>query len=51
MIPEEEIIPLKLHMTSCATQEEMNANVDATIKRGYTRLNEYLGSQTGRLHL
>lgn len=48
---DEDIIPLKLHMSSCATQEEMNANVAATVERGYTRLNEYLDSQSGPLHL
>ena len=48
---EEEIIPLKLHMTSCATKEEMNANVKASVERGYTRLNEYLDTQSGRVHL
>lgn len=48
---EEEIIPLKLVMSSCATVEEMNANVSATVERGYTRLNEYLDSQAGALHL
>lgn len=49
---EEDIIPLKLVMSSCATKEEMNANVAATVARGYTRLNEYLNSMLNRkVHL
>lgn len=41
------LIPLHLSMEGCATQEEMIANVEATIARGYTRLNEYLDTRSG----
>jgi len=41
------LLPLYLHMEGCATESEMNANVTATIERGYTRFNEYLGKFEG----
>lgn len=44
-------VPLVMHMEACATQDEMNGNVMATIRRGYTRINEYIGSFTGRVHI
>lgn len=47
----ENLIPLLLSMEGCATQEEMNANVEATIKRGYTRINEYLDKFSGAVSI
>ena len=44
-------IPLMLHMEGCATQEEMNVNVTATLARGYVRLNEYLGRYSGTVSI
>lgn len=41
------LLPLYLHMEGCATQSEMNANVMASIERGYTRINESLGTESG----
>lgn len=46
-----QLIPLFLNMEGCATQEEMNANVKATIKRGYDPLTAYLGSEKGKVCL
>ena len=46
---QEGLIPLLLHMEGCATKEEMNANVAATIERGYVRFNEYLGRFSGEI--
>lgn len=43
--------PLRLEMVGCATKEEMNSNVLATIGRGYVRLNEYLGKYSGTLSI
>lgn len=43
------LIPLQLHMECCATQGEMNGNVLASIKRGYTRINEYLDKFKGTI--
>lgn len=40
-------IPLQLHMECCATKEEMNGNVMDTVRRGYTRINEYLDQSKG----
>lgn len=45
------LIPLVMEMTACATMDERNANVDATMARGYTRLNEYLGAYSGTLSI
>jgi len=46
------LLPLKLYITGCATEQEMNANVTATIERGYVRFNEYLNIELGRkVHL
>ena len=42
------LIPLKLYMEGCATAEEMNANVTATLARGYTPINGFLDSQLGK---
>jgi hypothetical protein len=41
--------PFTMEMSACATAEEMNSNVQATIDRGYTRINEYLGKYEGEL--
>lgn len=43
----QQLVPLMLHMNGCATQEEMNANVTATIERGYRPINEYLCPELG----
>ena len=46
------LLPLKLYITGCATEQEMNANVTATIERGYVRFNESLDSRLGeRVHI
>ena len=44
-------IRLILHMEGTATQEEMNANVTATLARGYVRLNDYLGRYSGTVSI
>lgn len=41
------LLPLKLCIVGAATEEEMNANVTATIQRGYVRFNEYLECTEG----
>ena len=45
------LVPLLLHMEGCATEEEMNGNVQATLDRGYTRLNEYLDAYEGTISI
>lgn len=42
-----QLIPLFLDMHGCATKEEMNANVLATIERGYVSFNEHLLKYSG----
>lgn len=49
--PPEGYIALNLYMEACATQEEMNANVLASLERGYTRINEYLGQFSGTVSI
>src|SRR3990167_8700403 len=44
---ENPLVPLLLSMEGCATEEEMNSNVQATIERGYVRINEYLDTCSG----
>ena len=39
--------PLEFIMHSCAQQDEMHQNVDATLARGYQSIIPYLGSQKG----
>jgi len=46
--PEQGMAPLKLHIIGCATEQEMNTNVQATLERGYRRFNEFLNSCLGR---
>ena len=41
------MVPLYLHMEACVTQENMNANLDATIKRGYSGIEAMLGAHIG----
>ena len=41
------LIPLLLNMHGCATEAEMNANVTATLERGYTPINNYLCRELG----
>ena len=41
------IVPLSLHMESCATREEMNANVRASVARGYEPINGHLMAYKG----
>ncbi len=45
--PETPLVPLLLSMEGCATEAEMNGNVEATLTRGYTRINEYLDTFSG----
>lgn len=45
------LLPLLLSMECCASEQEMNGNVQATIERGYTRLNEYLDAFSGSLSI
>lgn len=45
------LMPLALDMHGCATQEEMNGNIEATLKRGYVPINSYLGKYKGRASL
>ena len=45
------LLPLMLSMECCATQQEMNGNVEATLARGYTRLNEYLDAFPGTISI
>lgn len=47
----EHFIPLRLSMEGCATAEEMNANVQATLNRGYERLAGYLDSFSGTVSI
>lgn len=42
-------MPLKLGNEPCALSDDFKRNIGATLKRGYTRFNEYIGSQTGAL--
>lgn len=51
MTPDIVLSPLELHMTSCATQEEMNGNVRATLARGHTPITPYLGAYSGTLSI
>jgi hypothetical protein len=44
-------VALTLNMESCATREQMNANLEATLARGYTRINEYLGQFSGTVSI
>lgn len=45
------LCPLVLYMEGCATQQEMNANVLATIERGYVRFNEFIDQYHGRISI
>lgn len=49
MIPDIMLEPLRMEMHGCATLEEMNSNVEATINRGYKRINEFLNKFEGHL--
>lgn len=40
-------VPLGLSMTSCITEQEMHTNFHATLDRGFTPINEYLGAFAG----
>lgn len=42
-------VPLKLNNDGSATDEDFARNIEATLKRGYTRFNEFVESQTGSL--
>ena len=44
-------VPLKLSNEPCALADEFTRNIEATLKRGYTRFNEYIESQTGSLSI
>ena len=41
------LIPLILNMEGCATQQEMNTNVQATVKRGFRGVFDLFGSRSG----
>ena len=43
--------PLYLYMVGCSTEQEMNANVIATIERGYTPITEYLHKSSGSVSI
>lgn len=45
------LVPLLLSMEGCATEEEMNGNVEATLARGYTPINEYLDAYSGSVSI
>lgn len=45
------LLPLLLSMECCASEEEMNVNVKATVARGYVRLNEYLDKFSGTISI
>lgn len=45
------LLPLLLTMECCASQQEMNSNVEATIARGYTPFSEYLNKYSGTLSI
>ena len=49
--PSAPLLPLLLTMESCATEQEMNSNVAATIARGYTRINEHLSTCSGTVSI
>lgn len=44
-------VPLKLNSEGVATDETFRRNIEATLGRGYTRLNEYLESQKGSISI
>ena len=48
---ENPLVPLLLSMEGCATESEMNGNVEATLRRGYTRINEYLDTFSGHVSI
>lgn len=43
----ETLLPLKLNMHGCATESEMNANVTASLSRGYAPINDLLCKEYG----
>jgi len=43
------LLPLQLYMEGCATESEMNANVTATIDRGYIPINDSLQKYNGKV--
>lgn len=45
------LMPLHLVMESCATEQEMNANVTATLARGYEPLNGHMDKYKGDLSI
>jgi uncharacterized Rossmann fold enzyme len=41
------LFPLQLALEGCFTEEQMNSNFFATLDRGYTPINEYIGKFSG----
>ena len=41
------LVPLALSMTSCITPGELHTNFYATLERGFTPINDYLGAYSG----
>lgn len=50
-MPLPDLQPLLLSMEGCSTQAEMNANVTASLKRGYVGLTHYLDAFSGEVAL
>lgn len=44
-------VPLKLSNEPVALDEDFKRNIEAVLRRGYTRFNEYISSQTGMLSI
>ena len=42
---------LNLYMESCATKEEMNSNIAATLERGYEGIENYLCKFSGEVSI
>lgn len=42
-------VPLKINNVGCATDDDLTRNIEANLKRRHSRLNEFIGSQTGKL--
>lgn len=42
-------VPLKINNDGVATDEDFTRNIEATLGRGYTRLNEFIESQSGSI--
>ena len=44
-------LPLKVTNNACALDDDLTRNIETVLKRGYTRFNEFIGSQKGALSI